>query len=305
MKDVDLGSVYTWRAARDRGARRRQIASDGLRVSRGLYLSSVVAPTLAERCGAWSRLLPAGAAFGLETAAELYALPIRCSPTVHAVVPAQRVLPQRRGLSVHVRQLEDEDIVELDGLRVTAGAQTYLDLAGRTSSAELVVIGDALLRLGLLTPEGLARRLRRADRVRGVVRARACAPMLSPLAMSRPESLMRYWLTTSDLPDPEAQLPIHDRWGREVAHADLGYARWRVALQYEGRQHADRVQFGRDVDRYSLMAADGWLTLRFASRHVNGPTVLLDRTRRALITAQDGSSGPCSSGLASMPASVR
>jgi hypothetical protein len=30
--------------------------------------------------------------------------------------------------------------------------------------------------------------------------------------------------------------------------------------------------------------ADGWLTLRFAARHVNGPTTVLDRTRRALIT---------------------
>jgi very-short-patch-repair endonuclease len=93
---------------------------------------------------------------------------------------------------------------------------------------------------------------------------------------------MRYWLTTSELPNPEVQVPVHDRWGREVAHADLGYSRWRVALEYEGRQHAERNQFGRDIDRYSLMAADGWLTLRFAARHVNGPAVVIDRTRRAL-----------------------
>ena len=66
-------------------------------------------------------------------------------------------------------------------------------------------------------------------------------------------------------------MPIHDRWGRAVAHADLGYARWKVALEYEGRQHAEPDQFGRDIDRYSLLAADGWLTLRFADRHVNGP----------------------------------
>ena len=33
-------------------------------------------------------------------------------------------------------------------------------------------------------------------------------------------------------------------------------------------------QFGRDIDRYSLMAADGWLILRFAARHVNGPAVV-------------------------------
>jgi hypothetical protein len=284
MEDVDLGSIYTWRDARDRGVRRSQIAADGLRLSRGLYLSSAVAPSLMERCRAWAVLLPPGAAFALETAAQLYGLPTHSSPDVHAVVRPQRVLPQRRGLRVHVRRLEDDDVIRLAGLLVTSPAQTYLDLAARTSPAELVVVGDALLRGGRLMPQDLARRLARADGVRGVVRARACAPLLSPLAMSRPESLMRYWLTASELPDPEIQVPVVDRWGREVAHADLGYARWKVALEYEGRQHAERDQFGRDIDRYSLMAADGWLILRFAARHVNGPSVLLDRTRRALVS---------------------
>ena len=169
MEDVDLGSVYTWRDARGRGARRRQIATDGIRLSRGLYLSSALAPTLVERCRAWSEVLPQEAAFGLETAAELYGLPTHFSPDVHAVVSPQRVLPQRRGLRVHERQLQDGDIVDLTGLRVTSPAQTFLDLAARNSPAELVVVGDALLRTGRLTREQLAERLARADRVRGVV----------------------------------------------------------------------------------------------------------------------------------------
>ena len=113
-------------------------------------------------------------------------------------------------------------------------------------------------------------------------------PLFSPLAMSRPESLLRYWLLSSPLPDPQPQVPIHDRWGRIVAHGDLGYQEWSVLLEYEGRQHADVEQFGRDVDRYSLMGADGWLILRFAARHVGGPTVVVERTRRALSAAAGG-----------------
>jgi hypothetical protein len=283
MDDVELGPAYLWREARDRGVRRSEIAADGLRLSRGLYLSSAVEPTLPERCRAWSRLLPPGAAFGLGTAAELYGLPTFRPRDVHVMVRRRKVLPQRRGLRMHVRNLEDQDVVDLDGILVTSAAQTYLDLAAMVSSAELVVVGDALLRDDRMTLDDLCVRLARADRVRGVIRARACAPLLSPLAMSRPESLMRYWLTSSDLPRPEVQIPIRDRWGRAVAHADLGYSRWKVALEYEGRQHAESDQFGRDIDRYSLMAADGWLTLRFAARHINGPVVLLDRTRRALL----------------------
>jgi very-short-patch-repair endonuclease len=95
---------------------------------------------------------------------------------------------------------------------------------------------------------------------------------------------MRYWLVTSDLPDPQPQVPVRDCWGRVVAHGDLGYEEWKVLLEYEGRQHADVDQFGRDIDRYSLMAADGWLALRFAARHACGPAIVLDRTRRALMS---------------------
>jgi very-short-patch-repair endonuclease len=95
---------------------------------------------------------------------------------------------------------------------------------------------------------------------------------------------MRYWLLISELPAPQAQVPIVNSRGVTVAHGDLGYPEWRVLLEYEGRQHAEGDQFGQDVDRYSLMAADGWLVLRFAARHVGGPAVVVDRARRALLS---------------------
>ena len=77
-----------------------------------------------------------------------------------------------------------------------------------------------------------------------------------------------------------SDLPVQDRRGRVVAHGDLGHPRWKVLVEYEGRQHAEQDQFGRDVDRCSLMAADGWLVLRLAQRHLRRSTVL-DRLARA------------------------
>ena len=95
---------------------------------------------------------------------------------------------------------------------------------------------------------------------------------------------MRFWVVDAGLPMPRIQIPIMDRWGRAVVHADLGYDEWKVGLEYEGRQHAEAKQFGLYIDRYSLMAADGWLTLRFAARHLVGPAAVVDRTRRALLS---------------------
>lgn len=179
--------------------------------------------------------------------------------------------------------MEPQDVVEHRGLRLTSGAQTFLDMAPSLWPEDLVAVGDALLRAGRMSAAALTERLVRADRVRGVVRARACAPLLSAKAMSRPESLIRYWVLTSDLPAPELQIPIRDRAGVVRAHADLGFEEWKLALEYEGRQHAEADQFGRDIDRYSLMAADGWVALRFAKRQLNR-SVVLDRTRRTLIS---------------------
>lgn len=284
MDAIPLGTSYTGRDARAKGATRRQILQDGVQVSRGLYLSSAVPPTLLARCRAWARLIPPDAAFGLETAAVLLGAPVTGPDDVQIVLRPRPVLPQRRGLSVHVRQLLADDVVEIDGLRLASPAQVFLDLAARLPPHDLLAVGDHLCRSGHLRKEELARRLERADRVRGVIRAREVAPLLDPRARSRPESLLRYWLLASDLPDPEIDVPVFDRWGQEVSHTDLGYSRWKVALEYEGRQHAEREQFGRDIERYSLMAADGWLTLRFAGRHLGGPWTVVDRTRRALIS---------------------
>ena len=282
MDGIPLDGVYTWRQARDLGATRAQIRDDGLPIARGLFVSRALEPDLTTTCRAWARRLPDDAAFGMETAAFLLGAPCPERGRIHVVLTPRRVLPQFSGISVHARVLAPEDVSEAVGVRITSGAQTYLDLAARLPPWDLVPLGDGLMRMGAMDPVALSDRLARADRVRGVVRARAWAPHLTPLAGSARESLMRYWLLASRLPRPEVQIPILDRWGREVAHADLGYEEWKIALEYEGRQHAERDQFGRDIDRYSLMAADGWLVLRFASRH--GSSDVLDRTRRALIS---------------------
>ena len=282
MDGIPLEETYTWSAARARGVTRSQVRTDGNPIARGLYVSRSAELDLVTRCRAWSRVLPRDASFGPGTASALLGARDDVSTRIDVVVSPRRVVPQRSGITVHVRSLAGEDVTEIAGLRVTTGAQTYLDMAASLAPAELVALGDALMRRGHLGQVELGARLVRADRVRGVVRARRWAPHLSAAAASHPESTLRYWLLASDLPVPEVQVPILDRSCREVAHADLGYSRWKVALEYEGRQHAERDQFGRDIDRYSLMAADGWLTLRFAARHLGAPFAVVGRTRRAL-----------------------
>jgi hypothetical protein len=281
---VDLPPIYSAASARAAGLSRGRLRGPSfVRLGHDLVVRLEDAIDVWERLRVLATVLPPDAAWSHLTAAHLLGAHVDAPLRSHVALTPRRVLPQRADLVVHGRRLAKDDVVEHRGLRVTSGAQTFLDLAALLPPAELVAVGDALLAADHLTPSALGGRLLRADRVRGVVRARACAPLLSAKAMSRPESLMRYWLVTSALPDPVPQVPVHDRWGREVAHGDLGYAEWRVLLEYEGQQHATVDKFGTDIDRYSLMGADGWLVLRFAKRHLN-PATVVDRTGRALLS---------------------
>jgi hypothetical protein len=282
---VSLPPAFTAASARAAGLTRAQLRSSrSVRPAHDFVVRLDDAIDQRERLALLAGLLPADAAYSHCTAAALLGTHVDMPVRAHVAMTPRRVLPQRAEFVVHSRRLASEDVVVPHGLRTTSGPQTWLDLAERLPPHELVAVGDALMRAGHLPAQALTRRLERATRVRGVVRARQHAPLLTPLSMSRPESPVRYWLVTSDLPDPQPQIDVRDRRGRVVAHGDLGYEEWRVLLEYEGRQHADPEQFGKDIDRYSLMAADGWLVLRFAARHAESPTVVADRTRRALMS---------------------
>ncbi len=277
-----LPPTYTLSAAEVAELTRAQLRDDGVRITRGAYASRAVELTLPVAVRAALDVLPEGSVASHRTAAALLGAPVRSGwPLTFSVSPDVH-RPRRAGLRFHVRRLRAEDRSRTGSLPVTAGPQTFLDLAGELPPDELVAVGDALYRPAHLDAASLGARLARDHGTRGVVRARSAAPLLTPLAASRPESLFRYWLIDSDLPDPTPQVPIRDARGLEVAHADLGYERWKVAIEYEGRQHADREQFGRDLERYSLMAAGGWLVLRFGERHLHRPSTVVGRVTAAL-----------------------
>jgi hypothetical protein len=276
-----LPLTYTRSAAEVAELTRAELRTDGIRVTRGAYVSRGADVTLDLAVRAALDVLPESSLASHGTAAALLGAPIGNDRPLSFAVPPGTYRARRRGVRVHVRKLTDADRTEQDGLPLTSGPQTWLDLAAVLPHDELVVVGDALYRAGHLDGARTAERLSRADGVRGVVRARAVAPLLTPLAASRPESLVRYWVVDAGLPAPQPQVPVHDRWGRAVAHGDLGYPEWRVLVEYDGRHHAEVAQFGRDLDRYSLMAADGWLTVRLGALQLRR-TIVIDRVGRAL-----------------------
>ncbi|MDF2498811.1 MAG: hypothetical protein K0Q86_2443, partial [Arthrobacter koreensis] len=67
---------------------------------------------------------------------------------------------------------------------------------------------------------------------------------------------------------------------------DLGYPKYRVAVQYEGAGHSDPEQVARDISREERTRALGWTEVRISRRHmVDGARPAVEKVRAALWAA--------------------
>ncbi len=143
-----------------------------------------------------------------------------------------------------------------DGLLVTTPAQTFVDLAPELGLVDLVVLGDSLVRAGVVTVAELvgaaadAPRRSAAHRGARLVRARVDSPMATRL---------RLLLVLAGLPEPVVDVVIRDEGGRVVYRLDLALPEVRVAVEYDGRQPPENTRQWRwDVQRREELEGDGW-----------------------------------------------
>ncbi len=242
-----------------------------LSVSRGLYEQRFrPAPDLVGRCQALARLLPTGAAYSHDTAGALLGLPSVgvgvgvgfVGLGLHVTVPAARPAPRRRGVTTHRSDLEPADVASAHGLALTAPGRIFTDLASRLWLEDLVALGDHLVRSGSASLAELAGRTAAATNHRGVRRLRTALTLIDPRAESVPESVLRVRMISAGLPPPTPQLEVYDADGAFVARLDFGFEPWRLGVEYDGRQHAEPGQFGRDLQRHSRLVAASWRVLR-------------------------------------------
>jgi hypothetical protein len=176
---------------------------------------------------------------------------------------------QRPEFRAHRRLLGDRDRATVDGIPVTSVARTWVDLAPLLTLADLVAAGDSVLRLGATIGE-LSDAVGRSARLRGVRRARQALPLLDGRSRSRPETHLRMAVTAPDLPAFAVNEPIHRRDGGWLAEPDLSLRDARLALEYQGEEHADVRRLRADITRSADMRQEGWLALFYGPAQVFG-----------------------------------
>lgn len=235
-------------------------------------------------CRALLVRMPPGAFFSHSTAAQLIGLPLPLPVAVvrplHVGVAAPQRAMDARGIAGHSMVVRSGDVVEWNGLPVTAPARTWLDLAPKLSLFDLVAIGDYLVRRErpLTTVGALANAAAEYRGRRGRVSVRAALPLLRTGAESPRESVLRLVIVFSGLPEPECNLNLYDAAGRFLARGDLVYPEYKLVLEYQGDQHrTDRAQWRRDIHRTGRLEDNGWQVLQFTDDDLKDPRALVAR----------------------------
>ncbi|MEW1812073.1 hypothetical protein AB0284_15365 [Pseudarthrobacter phenanthrenivorans] len=216
------------------------------------------------------------------TAAELHSLPQRrrdeASDVYHLIRPEGAAYLDRPHVIAHRMKLYGDEVTAMDGLPVTTPARTWLDVAELLSVDELVVMGDACVRvprpefegrdMPLCSTRDLQRTIDRHRGKRGLRKAKEALALIRVGADSPQETLLRLAIVRAGLPEPELNVPIITEDGARHHEPDLSYRKYKIGIEYEGDHHGEDSQIARDIARSERYAALGWTEVRISKRHM-------------------------------------
>lgn len=281
MGKINLDEPFRVREAAATGHSRRFLGSDAfVRLLPGIAIRAS-APQDA-RTTAQAVLLVAGrhAFLSHHQAARLWGAVVPDCAVLHASVPGNRHRSRRPEVCVHK---SSRTPVRFRGIPLTSAEDTFVGLAGHLSLVDLVVLGDSLVRRRRTTPERLvtaagtapARLRRRSVRAAGFVREGVDSPM---------ETRSRMLIVLAGLPEPAVDIRFYDSEGTLLRRLDMGYRAHRLAVEYDGRQHAEsQEQWESDVGRREEFDEADWRIVTLLAKDVyRTPGATLDRVVRAM-----------------------
>ena len=236
---------------------------------RGVYSVAGLADTLRHRIAVLALVVPDDCVVTDRTAAWLWGAESALAPNDHATVPQVSVFapPGRRlrnGLTRSgERMLADRDVAEVENLLVTTPLRTACDVARLLPRDHALAALDGLCAVGGIEVGHLGWELDRFKGYRGIVQARALAPIADPKAASFGESVLRLRWLDAGLPRPECQVEVPAPNG-SCFLLDMGLPEERFGAEYDGEafhgpdreEHdAARRRWIRDHEHWRIVVA--------------------------------------------------
>ena len=219
-------------------------------------------------------LVPAGGALGGWAAGRLLGVPeldgglrTRQAPVLVLVPDRAQHVSGRPGVRFFRTSLDEADVTEVQGIRVTRPVRTMFNEV-RTSRRpeDALVAADLVARRLGPTGDDLLRYAHTHPRFRGVPLVRATARLVDPLSRSPGESRFRYlWVVEAGLPRPVCNAYVVDTDGTVVAMPDLLDPVAGMVGEYDGATHRELASHTEDNVREESFEAMGLVVARATS----------------------------------------
>lgn len=245
---------------------------------RGVHVSPALQDSLELRIAILKLVVPRDCVVTDRTAGWLWGANMILAPNDHLRVPRVSVfcppgLRLRNGLTDSgERTFAPGDVLELDGLLVTAPLRTACDLGRLLHRDQALAALDSLSALGDFTVDELQAATTRYKGYRGVIQLRILVLVVDPRAQSPGESILRLrWLDTG-LPRPECQVEVERPDGLLPYAIDIGLPELRFGSEYDGEEFHGEDREEHDEDRRGWLRDErGWIIEVARRRHIHGP----------------------------------
>lgn len=185
---------------------------------------------------------------------------------------------------IRADELLTGEVETIDGVAVTTAARTAYDLGRKGTFANALAMVDSLCNATSLRPGTVALLADNHRGSRGIVQLRQVLEIADGGSESPQESGLRLLIHEVGLPLPETQIKVEGANGRVFARIDMGWKRWKVAVEYDGEQHwSNAEQRAWDIERTYRLEQLGWKVIRVSAEQLRrGRIALVARIRDAL-----------------------
>jgi hypothetical protein len=225
---------------------------------------------------------PDGAFASHWSACRVLGLPVPDNAFEHVTVRDPDDRRYRPWLKPHVTKRK-RGVIVVRGIQVTDPITTFLQMAGHLSLVDAVVLGDAIVKMYRIPPRRLLKAARASTDYYAAAARRAAAYVRKGVD-SPMETRLRMLIVLAGLPEPVVNLVLVNEDGTWKRRFDLCYAKIKLVVEYDGRQHREEPQRSQDRARVQELEADGYLILPFEAEDIYiTPLETLEKVRRHLI----------------------
>jgi Transcriptional regulator, AbiEi antitoxin len=192
----------------------------------------------------------------------------------------------------HEGKWADNEVVEVDGLRVLLPVRCALEYGTRVPSEEALVVLDSLLHTAHADEDDLARQFEKMGAWPGMRHLHVPVRMADGRAESVGESRGRWMFWSTGLPAPDLQVRIHDAAGELRGTCDWGWLSLGLLGEFDGRikygrllkpgQDVGEVVFAEKQREDELREITGCSMIRLIWTDYDRPRVVRDRVLRLM-----------------------